>query len=109
MRLLAVPLFFEGENRTHIAKRLNITRGSVNKWVANYLANGLPGLDNKPISGRPSNLTEEQRLKVKAFVLQHTESSDGGRLIAADIQEYISKTFNVNYQLGNVYCLLLIA
>lgn len=101
-----MSLFFEGENRTNIAKRLNIARGSVNKWVASYLESGLAGLDNKPISGRPSNLTEEQRLKVKAFVLQHAESSDGGRLIAADIQAYISKTFHVNYQLGNIYRLL---
>ncbi|KZN54311.1 hypothetical protein N482_24545, partial [Pseudoalteromonas luteoviolacea NCIMB 1942] len=37
---------------------------------------------------------------------QHAESNDGGRLIGADIQTYISKRFNVNYQLGNVYRLL---
>ncbi|MFK3872365.1 helix-turn-helix domain-containing protein [Pseudoalteromonas rhizosphaerae] len=41
IRLLAVSLFFEGENRTNIAKRLNTARGSVNKWVSNYLNNGV--------------------------------------------------------------------
>ncbi|KZW98610.1 hypothetical protein JL49_22245, partial [Pseudoalteromonas luteoviolacea] len=106
MRLLAVSLFFEGENRANIARRLNTARSSVNKWVSSYLESGLAGLDNKPISGRPPNLTEKQQAEVKAFVLQHAESNDGGRLIAADIQTYISKRFNVNYQLGNVYRLL---
>lgn len=106
MRLLAVSLFFEGENRSNIARRLNTARSSVNKWVSSYLENGLAGLDNKPISGRPANLTEKQLSDVKAFVLQHAESNDGGRLIAADIQAYISKHFNVNYQLGSVYRLL---
>jgi len=106
MRLLAVSLFFEGENRAKIARRLNTARGSVNKWVSSYLDNGLEGLDNKPYSGRPAKLTEKQQHQVKEFVLKHTLSDNGGRLIAADIQEYISSQFNVNYQLGNVYRLL---
>lgn len=106
MRLLAVSLFFEGQNRTNIALRLNTARSSVNKWVSSYLESGLAGLDNKPISGRPANLTTQQQSEVKAFVLQHAESTDGGRLIAADIQKYITDNFNVKYQLGNVYRLL---
>ncbi len=106
MRLLAVSLFFEGENRANIARRLSTARSSVNKWVSSYLDSGLAGLDNKPISGRPANLTEKQQADVKTFVLQHAKSSDGGRLIAADIQTYISNNFNVNYQLGSVYRLL---
>lgn len=106
MRLLAVALFFEGENRTNIARRLNTARSSVNKWVSNYLESGLAGLDNKPISGRPANLTIQQQSAVKAFVLQHAKSTGGGRLIAADIQKYIIDNFNVKYQLGNVYRLL---
>lgn len=44
IRLLAVSLFFEGENRANISRRLNTARGSVNKWVSNYLENGLAGL-----------------------------------------------------------------
>ena len=106
MRLLAVSLFFEGENRANIARRLNTARGSVNKWVSDYLEQGLAGLDNKPISGRPANLTDKQQLEVKAFVLNYAQTNTGGRLVAADIQTYISNKFNVNYQIGNVYRLL---
>ena len=106
MRLLAVSLFFEGENRANIARRLNTARSSVNKWVSNYLENGLAGLENKPISGRPASLNANQQLEIKAFVLARAESCQGGRLTAADIQTYISNHFNVSYQIGNVYRLL---
>ena len=71
-----------------------------------YLEKGLTGLDNKPISGRPANLTLNQQLELKAFVIKRAQSNDGGRLIAADIQTHISDNFNVNYQIGNVYRLL---
>lgn len=106
MRLLAVSLFFGGENRAQIARRLNTARASVNKWVSSYLKSGLAGLDNKPISGRPANLTTKQQLEIKTFVLKHAESNEGGRLTAADIQTYISNRFKVSYQVGNVYRLL---
>jgi len=41
IRLLAVSLFYEGGNRTNIAKRLNTARGGVNKWVLNNLNSGV--------------------------------------------------------------------
>ncbi len=47
MRLLALALFQEGYTRTQIAKRLNVSRTSVNKWVKNYLTEGLDGLQEK--------------------------------------------------------------
>ncbi|RHW75683.1 winged helix-turn-helix domain-containing protein [Colwellia sp. RSH04] len=67
---------------------------------------GLTGLDNKPISDRLANLTLNQQLELKVFAIKRAQSNDGGRLIAADIQAYISNNFNVNYQIGNVYRLL---
>ncbi|MGS0537155.1 helix-turn-helix domain-containing protein [Pseudoalteromonas sp. SaAl2] len=52
IHLLAVSLFLESENKTNIAKQLNTARSSINKWVSNYLNNGVAGLNNKPIKGR---------------------------------------------------------
>ncbi len=64
IRLLAVSLFFEGENRANIARRLNTVRISLNKWGSSYLEKGLTGLGNKPISGHPANLTSTQQLEL---------------------------------------------
>ncbi|MBB1420189.1 IS630 family transposase [Pseudoalteromonas sp. SG44-1] len=106
IRLLAVSLFFEGENRTNIAKRLNTARGSVNKWVSNYLNNGVTGLNNKPIKGRPAKLTLQQLNTLSDYVKQSASSSEGGRLMGEDIAQYIYDQFNIRYHTDHIYKLL---
>ena len=97
IRLLAVSLFFEGESRTNIAKRLNTARGSVNKWVSNYLNNGVAGLNNKPIKGRPAKLTSQQLNTLSDYLKQSASSSEGGILMGEDIAQYIYDQFNIRY------------
>ena len=106
IRLLAVSLFFEGENRTNIAKHLNTARGSVNKWVSNYLNNGISGLNNKPIKGRPAKLTPLQLDTLSEYVKQSASSSEGGRLMGEDIAQYIYEQFTVRYHTDHIYKLL---
>lgn len=106
MRLLAVSLFFEGENRANIARRLNTARGSVNKWVSGYLENGLEGLANKPIPGRPNRLTTEQLDALSNYVKLSSTSDKGGRLTGEDITLFIEKEFNIAYSPTHVYKLL---
>ena len=106
IRLLAVSLFFEGESRTNIAKRLNTARGSVNKWVSNYLNNGVAGLNNKPIKGRPAKLTSQQLNTLSDYVKQSASSSEGGRLMGEDIAQYIYDQFNIRYHTDHIYKLL---
>ena len=106
MRLLAVSLFFEGENKANIARRLNIARGSVNKWVSNYLATGLDGLANKPISGRPPKLSPVKLEQLSDYVKSSATSATGGRLTGEDIARYIASHFNVQYHPDHIYKLL---
>lgn len=106
IRLLAVSLFFEGENRTNIAKRLNTARASVNKWVSSYLNNGIAGLNNKPIKGRPAKLTSQQLNTLSDYVKQSASSSEGGRLMGKDIAQYIYDQFNIRYHTDHIYKLL---
>ena len=106
MRLLAVSLFFEGESRTAIAKRLSIARSSVNKWVSDYLENGKAGLDNKPIPGRPAKLTLTQQNRLKEYVIHAAQSRDGGRLTGEDITRFIEAEFNITYSSTHIYKLL---
>lgn len=106
MRLLAVSLFFEGENRASIARRLNTARSSVNKWVASYLENGLAGLDNKPISGRPPKLTSSQLEQLSNYIKRSVDSEDGGRLTGEDISHFITNKLQTDYHPNHVYKLL---
>ncbi|MGO4894698.1 helix-turn-helix domain-containing protein [Flavobacterium sp. W21_SRS_FM6] len=52
LRLLALSHFLEGKNRTQIALSLKVSRRSVNKWVADYLSDGLASLEAKKAPGR---------------------------------------------------------
>jgi len=43
IRLLALADFQDGHSRTQITQLLKVSRTSVNKWVNNYLSEGLEG------------------------------------------------------------------
>ena len=60
IRYLAACLFVEGKSRADIARYLKVARGSVNKWVKNYLDNGTDGLVEAVHNGRPSQLSEDR-------------------------------------------------
>ncbi|GGB73839.1 helix-turn-helix domain-containing protein [Shewanella inventionis] len=41
IRLLAVAMFMQINNRSEVARRLNVSRRSVNDWVSSFLNQGL--------------------------------------------------------------------
>lgn len=106
IRLLALAHFSDGLSRTEIAVMLKVSRTSVNKWVSDYLNEGLEGLVEKTLSGRPSKLLPKQQLQLRQYIEQQSENGEGGRLILADIQLYIMNTFDVQYELSAVHRLL---
>jgi transposase len=68
IRLLAVATFLQIKNRSEVARRLNVSRRSVNDWVSNYLNQGLAGLEDKPRLGKKSRLTPKQKEQVCQFI-----------------------------------------
>ncbi|WP_197498437.1 IS630 family transposase [Vibrio scophthalmi] len=106
MRLLALAHFKDGHSRTQIAKYLKVSRTSVNKWVQLFLEQGFEGLKEKPRSGRPAFLTEEQQNQLSEYIEKESESSVDGRLVGSDIHNYIVKHFNKHYHPNSIYYLL---
>ncbi|MCE9827292.1 IS630 family transposase [Shewanella algae] len=106
IRYLALFHFKSGVSRTKIAPLLGVSCTSVNAWVANYLADGLDGLLDKPKPGRPNQLSPHQLEQLKKFIEKNAIKQDGGRLIAEDIRVYICNDLHVSYSLANVYRLL---
>ncbi|ENM5740037.1 winged helix-turn-helix domain-containing protein, partial [Vibrio mimicus] len=70
------------------------------------LDHGLEGLQEKPHSGRPPRLTQEQRQHVKDYVTAHAINDQGGCLQARDIGIYIENNFGVTFQRSGIYRLL---
>lgn len=106
IRLLAVAYFLESQNCTQVARRLNVSRSSVNKWVSNYLSIGISGLDDKKRYGRKCSITEKQKHQLSTYIEKQSSSAEGGRLTGHDVKAYIFKAFGVNYHLNHVYKLL---
>jgi|TARA_A100001015_G_scaffold127878_1_gene141751 transposase len=106
MRMLALDHFKDGCSRTQIAKYLKVSRTSVNKWVSNFLDEGIEGLKEKPRSGRPPFLTKQQKEQLHEFIQEQAVKTEGGRLIAADIHAYIVEQFGKHYHPDSIYYLL---
>jgi len=106
IRLLAVATFLQINNRSEVARRLNVSRRSLNDWVSSFLNQGLAGLEDKPRIGKKSRLTPKQKEQVCQFVKDATHATNGGRLIAEDIQQSIASQYDVSYSHSHVYRLL---
>lgn len=106
IRYLALYHFKLGKTRTAIAKSLGASRTSVNKWVSDYLNEGIGGLKTKKSPGRPPSLSKQAKQQLARYIERHSVNPDGGRLIAEDIRLYIHQHFEVEYQLSNIYRLL---
>ncbi|QHJ12332.1 hypothetical protein FX988_02584 [Paraglaciecola mesophila] len=106
IRLLALAHFKDGMNRAAIARVLKVSRGSVNKWVANFLKDGMSGLQSKSPPGRQCKLTPKQLKALAAYIDQFSQSDTGGRLQASHVQKFLSDKFEVTYQISNIYRLM---
>lgn len=106
LRFLALQHFQDGHSRTDIASFLKVSRTSVNKWVSDYLANGIEGLMDKKQPGRPAILSESQLQQLARYIEHSSLNVKGGRLMGTDIQVYIKEHFDIDYHRMTIYKIL---
>ena len=104
----AVLGYIEGRRVIDLAAELEVTRGSVNRWLQWYEAMGIPGLLTGTAPGPPRKLSDAQREELGALV-------DAGPLAAGYssgvwtgpmIGDLIESRFGVRYHKHNVPRLL---
>lgn len=64
----AILGYIEGKSVINMAAELDVTRGSINRWLQWYNAAGLEGLETKKAPGRAPLLSEEQREALAAII-----------------------------------------
>ena len=106
VRLMALAHIQDGANKAQTAKFLKVSRGAVNKWVQQFIDDGIEGLKEKPRSGRPRALSEAQLSQLKEYVIANSIKETGGRLKGTQLVDYINQEFNVLYSVDNIYRLL---
>lgn len=69
-RRQAIGLWRRGKALALIARTIRAGRGSVWRWVQIYQESGMPGLRARPIPGRPSYLSAEQKTHLARVFLR---------------------------------------
>jgi|SRR5262245_60599895 len=69
-RRQAIHLWRRGKALARIAWTVGAGRGSVWRWVQTYQESGMPGLRARPIPGRPSYLSAEQKTHLAQVLLR---------------------------------------
>jgi transposase len=87
-RRRAVSLYQNGLTHDEIASELGVDISTSKRWWQRYRAEGLDGLKNRPLLGKPPRLTVEQ-------VAQITATLHGQTLTLARIGDYIQDRYGV--------------
>lgn len=104
----AVLGYIEGRRVIDLAKEADVTRGSVNRWLQRYEAEGIDGLISRPRPGPARKLSDEQLSELAYLIeagpleLGYTSGVWTGPMIA----DLIEDRFNVRYHNHHVPRLL---
>ena len=96
-RLLALALVMEGSTRTVAARSAGMDRQTLRDWVIRYNDEGVEGLRDRPRSGRPGQLSQEQLAELARLVEAGPDIDVHGvvRWRCVDLQAQIKQRFEV--------------
>ena len=103
--LVGGPQKLKNEEAAH---RCKVHVRTLRKWLARYREGKYEGLKRKPVSGRPSKLSDTQKAELKEILKESPESLgyETGIWTASLVCQVIKKKFNVRYSVSNVQWLL---
>ena len=104
----AILGYIEGRRVVALAAELDVTRGSVNRWLQWYEVMGIEGLLTRTAPGPSRKLTEEQRTELTALVEAGPLAAGypSGVWTGPMVGDLIEQRFGVRYHKHNVPRLL---
>jgi transposase len=107
-RLRAVVLNSQGHTSSDLARILDAPRSKVSEWLQHYESEGIEGLLEGYRSGRPAELTEEQKQQLGDLLDSGPAAYglDNGVWTSPMIAWVIEEEFGVRYHPGHVRKLL---
>lgn len=105
-RYQALYLFLSGKPCREVAEIVGITKDTVSVIHKTYRNEGLNGIPDKPKSGRPPRLDEEQRAALKEVILSKVPSEVGFAAefnwTAGLIAKYIKREYGYDYSIRGI-------
>ena len=105
-RLLALYHLIRTKSRKDAAEIVGRNSEWMRMWVLRYHNGGYQNLIDKPRSGQPKLLTDEQEQQLVVDILKLQDDRNGGRITGTEINAYIKKKYNVEYRGTAIYDLL---
>jgi putative transposase len=99
--LLVLNVVYQGKISAHVARDLHRNRTWACVWLKRYAEEGLEGLKNKPRSGRPSELSEEDIYSIKTTL---KESNQGWT--TKQVEAMIIEKSGIKYHYTHIYRIL---
>jgi transposase len=108
VRLYAVYQIKLGRKAEELENLYGVSHKSICNWVHSYNRYGIKGLKDKPRSGRPARLNDEQQQQLKEAIKDSPEKFGyaSGVWSGPLVIDYIQNTFDVSYKKAQVYNLL---
>jgi transposase len=107
IRFLALAHLKRGSSYRRTAKMLDVSPVSIGNWINRFVNSGLDGLQDQTFnSGRRQMLPKNKEEELKRLVLEEQKKLRGGRLIGADIIEFIKKKYGISYSSAGFYHLM---
>jgi len=108
IRLYAVYQVSKGKSSRSLEELYNTSFKQICNWAVRFDKEGIKGLRDKPRSGRPSRLSEEQRQDLQSVLLRCPEEFgyNTANWSAPLVQAYIQREYQVEYKQANIYNLL---
>ena len=96
-RAQAIWFSSQGQPVREVAKLLSVSERSVRSWLAAWRKEGLDGLRDKPIPGRPSSLSDEQTAQMVEITRQSpaTVGLEGHTWNCRLLSDWVDDTFHV--------------
>ena len=76
-RVLAILELDRGRTFTAVAQTVGATKQMVSIWARKYRENGVAGLEDKPITGRPPAISGAERAKITALACSEAPEGHG--------------------------------
>lgn len=107
IRLQAIILAYQGQTSRRIGESLGVSDRSVRSWVERFNEGGASALEERPKSGRPAHLKDEDIPLFMARIEAGAQPQDGVcSLRGPDLVRILSEEFNASYTQSGVYVLL---
>lgn len=106
MKLFAAYLVSKGWSARKISKLMDVSFKQVTLWIHSINEEGLEGLEEKPRTGRKSQLDEQQKAELKSIILNYIPKDykiDDDRWKGDSVRQLIDKYFKVDYKPAQVY------